>query len=289
MDLEARSLGDLQQLRRDVCGGAPRGLSRRALIGALRECMTGKPIRVVPCAAPRIRPSEYSTILGLLQNLDWEPFRNKSERGNSKRALRDAAKGSVNFVMGVTKGAAGSSGFETTVPTASGGRQGLNLDIVKGQGLAQKDTLLALWRALKSLVARVDPSYNFTSVQVNRNFAGKVHRDRSDRTYQYALSLGDFSGGELVVSTDDASVYVKHDTRGRLTHCDGRHPHWVTAHKGGSRYSVIMYNVRQRARPRESNLDLRRSTCKRAIHWDARSHPRTLGHDLPAHSHRGGN
>ena len=69
---------------------------------------------------------------------------------------------------------------------------------------------------------------------VNKNFSGHVHVDRNDTTYQYALSLGDFaSGGHLVMSTDDPYRYVKYDTKGRLTRCDGRHPHWVTRHQGG--------------------------------------------------------
>ena len=270
MDLQARSLLDLRRMFRDACTG-PVKHSRRALIRAVRECTQGRPIRVVPCSAPRIRTDEYREILRLLQSLDWKPF--SSKRGGAKRA---AARDSANFVMGTTKGAAGSSGFASSKATASGGRQGFNYDLVKGTGLAQHPQLLALWRALRKLVRRVDPNYTFISVQVNRNFGGSVHKDRSDRTYQYALSLGNFSGGELVMSTDDASVYVRHNTRGRLTRCDGRHPHWVTAHKGGPRYSVIMYNVTQRLQPRESNLDEKRHTCKRAIPWDTSSHPRTL-------------
>ena len=281
MDLQARALADLRQLHRDACATAPRTQSRRTLLRAIAQCASGNPIRVVPCAAPRIRRSEYTAILDLLESLDWRPFASKSDKSNASRTSRRAARGSANFVMGITKGAAGSSGFSHSVPTElgssgkRGGTQGVNYDIVKSKGLSQRRALTKLWRVLKDVLRRIDPTYRFTSVQVNRNFAGQVHRDRSDRMHQYALSLGSFTGGELVVSTDDPGTYVRHDTRGRLTRCDGRHPHWVTAHTGGTRYSVILYNVTARPRLRESNLDTSGSVCRAAHRWDARSYPRS--------------
>ena len=129
---------------------------------------------------------------------------------------------------------------------------GLNLSVVKTAGRRQAPKLLALWELLRQMVAAHDPAYDLTSVQVNRNFAGRVHRDRNDTTYQYALSLGDFTGGRLVVSTDDPCLYVSYDTRMRLTRCDGRHPHWVTKYHG-DRFSLIFYNITGAFTPRQSN------------------------------------
>ena len=96
---------------------------------------------------------------------------------------------------------------------------------------------------------RVDPSFEYTSVQVNKNFRGHPHRDKHDVTYQYALSLGDFSGGELMAETGDPNVVVAFDTRGRPTRLDGRRGHWVSPHTGGDRYSLIMYAVKGEGTP----------------------------------------
>ena len=41
-----------------------------------------------------------------------------------------------------------------------------------------------LWDAAAALVASVDPSYPWTSVQFNRNFRGALHRDDKDAHHQ---------------------------------------------------------------------------------------------------------
>ena len=37
---------------------------------------------------------------------------------------------------------------------------------------------------------------------ITKNFMGSPHIDRFDETYQYAVSLGDFTGGELCIETE---------------------------------------------------------------------------------------
>ena len=65
---------------------------------------------------------------------------------------------------------------------------------------------------------------------------------RYDIAYQYAISLGEFEGGELCVESaaDEVSVVT---TRRRAAKVDGRYPHWV-APWSGERYSVIVYKTR---------------------------------------------
>ena len=77
------------------------------------------------------------------------------------------------------------------------------------------------------------------------------HIDDRDRSFQYALSLGDFKGGELCVEgntyNNDNNKYedfinvVK--TRNRIARVDGRHIHWVRSWNGGDRYSLIFYDT----------------------------------------------
>merc|ERR1712217_905034 len=129
---------------------------------------------------------------------------------------------------------------------------GKNVRRVKQRQETDKETCNSLWRALKELVKKVDPGYIFTSVQVNCNFKGKPLRDRGDHSYQYAISLGDFSGGQLVMETDDPQKLVQIDTKNRLTKCDGRRVHWVTPYRG-KRYSLIMYRNVGKLTPLLSN------------------------------------
>ncbi len=255
MDLDARSLPDLRRVEalccRDVRG---KGATRAAIVDRIRRYQS--PIQVLPCRAPRLSADACDAVLELLRSLDWRAFAHNKYAGANRAASRakDAAN-SANFVLGATKGVPNSRGYTHVVDKQhhSDNLRGLNLSVVKTAGRRQAPKLLALWELLRQIVAAHDPAYDLTSVQVNRNFSGRVHIDRNDTTYQYAPSLGDFTGGRLVVSTDDPCVYVSYDTRNRLTRCDGRHPHWVTEHQGGDRYSLIFYNITGAWRPRESN------------------------------------
>ena len=108
------------------------------------------------------------------------------------------------------------------------GRYGYSDKIVPATLAKQRADVLRLWEAVRRVVRAEDPSYEYSSVQVNRNFRGSPHRDRHDKSYQYALSLGSFEGGgRLLAETGDPGVIVAYDTRGRLTRLDGRRVHWV--------------------------------------------------------------
>ena len=270
MDLEARALSDLRRIEAICCEHA-RGGTRKCLIDRIRQCQQ-RPIQVLPCRAPRLCANTYRALLDILQSLDWRPFSYNKGTGVS----RTGASGSANFVLGASKGIPGSRGYAHVVDKQhnSDNMRGLNLNIVKTAGLRQKEKLLALWELLKQVVKAHDSAYDLTSVQVNKNFSGHVHVDRNDTTYQYALSLGDFaSGGHLVMSTDDPYSYVKYDTKGRLTRCDGRHPHWVTRHQGGDRYSLVFYNITGKRTPRGSNQPHRSVRCGRASDFGQDDHP----------------
>ena len=105
-----------------------------------------------------------------------------------------------------------------------------------------------------------DPSFYYSGIAITKNFVGSPHIDDRDQTYQYAISLGNFTnGGELCVDggiqevyaadhwtntdnhhiddvgskhydpTNTMSVPVIHvvNTHNRMARIDGRHVHWV--------------------------------------------------------------
>ena len=137
---------------------------------------------------------------------------------------------------------------------ASGALIGLNRSRIKSHQAGSAQALNKLWEEVVAMCAEKDPRFVFTSIQVNKNFGGRVHRNGNNEGEQMATSLGGFRGGHLFLSTDDPQTYVAVETRNRLVTCDGRHPHWVTEHTGGDRYSLIMYNVVGPWQARSSNL-----------------------------------
>jgi hypothetical protein len=107
-----------------------------------------------------------------------------------------------------------------------------------------------------------DPSFYYSGIAITKNFVGSPHIDDRDQTYQYALSLGNFThGGELCVdggivhssvkddsdilpmTTTNSSSETNHlidsakatavpaihviNTHNRIARVDGRHVHWV--------------------------------------------------------------
>ena len=123
------------------------------------------------------------------------------------------------------------------------GRYGYNDKIVPTALAKQSTKVLRLWARVERVVRAADPYFEFSSVQVNRNFRGSPHRDRHDKSYQYALSLGDFGGGgRLMAETGDPGTIVAYETRGRLTRLDGRRVHWVEDYTE-ERFSLIVFSV----------------------------------------------
>jgi hypothetical protein len=112
-----------------------------------------------------------------------------------------------------------------------------------------------------------DPSFYYSGIAITKNFVGSPHIDDRDQTYQYAISLGNFTkGGELCVdggivamdlddppsptttTTTNNNSNINHEgkndnttatrtrnvpvihvinTHDRLSRVDGRHVHWV--------------------------------------------------------------
>lgn len=113
--------------------------------------------------------------------------------------------------------------------------------------------------ACRDLMQWADPEYYYSGIAVTKNFVASPHIDDRDQSYQYAISLGDFTnGGQLCVEgqrlvrndnkeTTEEFVNVV-DTHNRIARVDGRHIHWVRSWEGGSRYSLIFYDTRLEAK-----------------------------------------
>jgi hypothetical protein len=79
-----------------------------------------------------------------------------------------------------------------------------------------------------------DPSFEYTTIQVNKNVVSKPHVDKNNVGPSYVIALGDFTGGNLVVEGKE------HNIHNRFLKFDGTKGHWITPFNG-TRYSLVFF------------------------------------------------
>ena len=190
---------------------------------------TAPPKNAEPADGTRVPSQRSDEMLAILQQLTF------AKRPN------DAKRFAHHYTIGDTCQLPGCKGFDLN---------GVNRDIVSDHQLnglrtemrkSERKLLLRLWDLLKE--EGKDLGYEFTSVQVNKNF-GTGWEDRHDHmgkdvSFQYCLSLGDFGGGELCWLEGDHSFCVS--TKVVWQKMDGRHTHWVQPSTGDARYSLVLF------------------------------------------------
>ena len=103
-----------------------------------------------------------------------------------------------------------------------------------------------LRQACRDLMDWADPNYYYSGIAVTHNFVASPHIDEKDCNYQYAVSLGDFSGGgQLCVESKCGDCVEVVTTMNRIARVDGRRVHWVRTWEEGNRYSLIFYDTRE--------------------------------------------
>lgn len=105
----------------------------------------------------------------------------------------------------------------------------------------------------EQLPEELDQGFTYTSVNLNKNYAGKLHRDGNNAGPSLIRALGDFTGGELNYwPTDDKKTpldefnekdKVTLDIKENLLLFDGNRGHSVNAFQG-ERYTLVFFSVR---------------------------------------------
>ena len=107
------------------------------------------------------------------------------------------------------------------------------------------DPYADLKAACEAVMAWADPSFAYDHLAITKNFVASPHVDMRDESFQYAMAVGDYSGGgELCVESGDGARRWRIDTRERLAKFDGRSVHWVRGYRG-ERFSVVWYVNRE--------------------------------------------
>jgi len=91
---------------------------------------------------------------------------------------------------------------------------------------------------LTKLMKQKDPSYKFTSIQINKDVKTDFHTDKNNIDKSYCLSLGNFTGGALELKKGDKIVPI--NTKNRMVFYDGSIEHRTGAFKG-TRYAIIWF------------------------------------------------
>jgi hypothetical protein len=107
----------------------------------------------------------------------------------------------------------------------------------------------SLWDLAAQAIESVDPDYaqSYSAIAVSKRFVGSPHIDTYDIGPRYALSLGGFSGGALMVEAGAREVCCV-DTHDKLAKVDGRFPHWVDVYEG-ERFSIIWFRTKGEPTP----------------------------------------
>jgi hypothetical protein len=100
-----------------------------------------------------------------------------------------------------------------------------------------------LYRLLEELMWDYDPSFKFTSIQVNDNQLCAKHKDTNNVGVSYIIGVGNYEGGELRVWNDNGTEYEDIDIHNKFISFDGSKRFHQTLPFTGNRYTIIYYIV----------------------------------------------
>ncbi len=85
------------------------------------------------------------------------------------------------------------------------------------------------------------PDFNWTQVQINKNYISPPHFDSSNITESLIIGLGDYKGGELNI---DRKSYIEEvDIQNKPYRFNGASfRHWVNPVLSGDRISIVFFN-----------------------------------------------
>ena len=97
-----------------------------------------------------------------------------------------------------------------------------------------------LWDVFEEFRDIYFPNFEFTGVQLNKNYALGKHKDKANVGESVLVCCGDYTGGLTCVELDDGTIQ-KFDGRLRPVVFDGsKYTHWVESFEG-DRFSIVFF------------------------------------------------
>ena len=86
------------------------------------------------------------------------------------------------------------------------------------------------------------PGFEFTGVQLNKNYRILPHKDSANIGKSWLVVMGDFKkGGRTIVETKETLKYYNAKKK-PVTFDGSKYLHWVEDWEGGDRYSAVFFN-----------------------------------------------
>jgi hypothetical protein len=135
-------------------------------------------------------------------------------------------------------GKTGTFGFVWVAPT----RKGNKYVLWALSRLSTKYPLIQM--KLDSLIKQIDPTFDYTTIQINKDTVCNPHIDDSNTGESILVSIGDYSGGNLCIKIDDTIETISTNLR-PIRFNGSQHFHWNTSIQSGTKYSIVFYNRRK--------------------------------------------
>jgi len=102
---------------------------------------------------------------------------------------------------------------------------------------------MPLYEECIELMQHHDPTFEFSTIQINDNTTCAKHIDSNNVGESYIIGIGEYLGGELRVFGVDGCDYVDVNIKNKFYKFDGsKFPH-MTLPFTGNRFSIVYYNI----------------------------------------------
>lgn len=159
----------------------------------------------------------------LLEELESLKFPLAHNRHNVKRG----GKSTMGFVLGKVRNRG----------------HGLRYDkrIIRDSRRTNEEKYKKVYELAKALIKKEKPNFKYNSIQFNKNARTARHIDGFNVGVSSMITLGDYTGGDLIIFDENEKNPKAHATKNRwLTFNGSKYPHETAPFKG-NRYSMVFY------------------------------------------------
>ena len=107
----------------------------------------------------------------------------------------------------------------------------------------QKPFYKELFEMSRDMMKKHNPNFKFSSIQYNKNHRSERHKDKRNQTDSYIIGLGDYTGGDLRIWSEDEKTYKDINIKNRWFRFNGAARYHETLPFSGERYSLVFYTT----------------------------------------------
>tara|TARA_B100001094_G_scaffold55907_2_gene51389 strand:- start:119 stop:628 length:510 start_codon:yes stop_codon:yes gene_type:complete len=159
----------------------------------------------------------------LLEELESIKFPLAVNRNNIKRG----GKSTMGFVLGKVRNRGSGLKYDTRV--------------IRDSRRSNEEKYAKVYELAKALIKKEKPNFKYNSIQFNKNARTARHLDGNNVGISSMITLGDYTGGNLLIFDEDEKNPQSVKTKNRwITFNGSKYPHETEPFKG-TRYSIVYY------------------------------------------------